>query len=97
MSVHHICVYSDQGPKEGMGSTETRVPDGHVGAGGTDLGPLSRLSSSLFILLKPGFILALTGSLTSILPSPHCVDRPCLCPFSLSPAFSISRTLDFTV
>lgn len=28
MSVHHICVYSDQGPKEGMGSTEIRVPDG---------------------------------------------------------------------
>lgn len=28
MSVHHVCVYSAQGPKEGMGSTETRLTDG---------------------------------------------------------------------
>lgn len=76
MSAHHVCVHSDQGPKEGMESTETRVTVAvscHVGTGDR--------AGSLFLLLRQGFMLAQAGSLTSILPSFPSVpflSQPCL-------------------
>lgn len=91
-----VCVYSAQGPKEGMGSIETRVTDGCKLPRGCRGQTWCHwvISPALLHSVETGFHISQTGSLTSI---PHCVDRPCLCPFSLSPAFPMARTLDFTV